>query len=228
MRSKGVPSEKIRIISNTPKYERFEIRQAPQHDEKYRLIYVGLLNPSRGVKLVIEAAAKYYQENNQFELIIVGSGKDYAARKQQVQQLGAEQFVKFLGWVDNHKIPELISSASLGIVPHFKCSHWDNTIPNKLFDYMAAERPVIVSDVEPMARIVEDVNCGLVYKNTDSNSLVELLRKLSDSDTREKLAKNGREAIETRYNWQHEETILFQSIEEFRQAAQLHPNNVDS
>lgn len=224
MITKGVPAKKIRIVSNTPKFERFELQNFTQQDDKFRLIYVGLLNPSRGVKLTIEAAAKYYQENNNFELIIVGSGKDFDARKKQVQELKAEHFIKFLGWVDNDKIPELIGSASIGIVPHFKCSHWDNTIPNKLFDYMAAERPVIVSDVDPMARIVRDCNCGLVYKNTDSDSLVELLRELVDPDVREKLAKNGRKAIETRYNWQHEESILLQSINDFEQRVQLQFN----
>lgn len=217
MISKGVPANKIRIVSNTPKYERFELKNFTPQDDKFRLIYVGLLNPSRGVKVTIEAAAKYYQENNNFELIIVGSGKDFEERKKQVETLKAGHYIKFLGWVDNDKIPELIGASSVGIVPHFKCAHWDNTIPNKLFDYMAAERAVIVSDVDPMARIVRDCNCGLVYKNTDSDSLVISLRELADPKVREPMAKNGRNSIENRYNWQHEEAILLESIANFEQ-----------
>ena len=103
--------------------------------------------------------------------------------------MGIGDSIKFLGWVNNKEVPEYIANADVGIVPHHKCSHWDNTIPNKLFDYMAAGKPVIVSNVIPMARIVNETECGKVYSDYDVDSLVSVIEQLENNDLRSLLGK---------------------------------------
>lgn len=209
----GVPADKISIVSNTPVVDRFvESLDANKSDDMFHLIYVGLLNPSRGLDTVIKAVKRYVKLNKRFHFTIVGSGKAEERFKHMVKELELESYVTFLGWVDNAKVPDLVAKADVGIVPHHNCSHWANTIPNKLFDYMASGKPVIVSDVFPMKRIVESVECGLVYKDYDTNGLCDVFVKLANVDIRKNLSLNGKEAIKNKYNWAREEKIIFSSI----------------
>ena len=219
----GVPEEKIWLVSNTPDFERFIQEKSPADDKYelnngYSMIYVGLLNPSRGLDTVIKAVSQYLIINPDFRLIIVGKGKAEKAYKALVKELEIGENVEFMGWVDNKKVPDLIAQADIGIVPHHSCSHWDNTIPNKLFDYMAAMKPVIVSDVPPMQRIVTNTNCGRVYHDYDTNDLCRVIDELSDPSIRENLAQNGINEIRRNSNWSKEEVTLLTALKSIEQA----------
>lgn len=213
----SVAEEKIRIISNTPVLSRFSDISPSGEDlnSTYRLVYVGLLNPSRGLDTTIRAVARYVRRNPNFEFIVVGKGKADRQLRQLASDLDAEKWIKFLGWIDNTEVPKLIASADIGIVPHHKCSHWDNTIPNKLFDYMAAGKPVIVSNAVPMARIVRKSECGLVFTDYDDEALVGALDRLSRPELRYQLGRNGQQAVRDRFNWEREERVLLRAVDKF-------------
>lgn len=215
--SMGIAAEKILIISNTPEVDRFTAQaifiDKPRADVKpYTMIYVGLLNPSRGLDTVLNAVSRYIALNPQFKFIVVGKGKAEEALRKQISQLGLFHNVEMLGWIDNKHVPTLIAEADIGIVPHHICSHWNNTIPNKLFDYMAAGKPVIVSDVTPMKRIVEHAKCGLSYRDYDDADLCRAIDTLTDPALRKTLAQNGYSSITNQYNWKKEEIALTDAI----------------
>jgi len=212
----GVPERKIRIVSNTPSVSRFELqgeKETKEGDIGLHVVYVGLLNPSRGLDTAIRAAAIYGEENPAFLLSIAGSGKAEHDFRNLAGELGIREQVKFLGWIDNEDVPVLLSRADVGIVPHHKCRHWDTTIPNKLFDYMAAGLPLIVSDASPMKRIVEETGCGISYHANDVEGLVDAFRRLADSKFRSALGERGRSAVVDEYNWRRDEDVLLSSIE---------------
>lgn len=214
--SMSVPPDKIKIISNTPVVSRFtNISTIKKTDSVYRLFYVGLLNFPRGLDTAIRAVAKYVRKNPDFQFILVGKGRAEKHLQQLATELGVEKWVKFLGWMDNTEIPRQIAFSDVGIVPHYKCSHWDNTIPNKLFDYMAASKPVIVSNTIPTARIVEETGCGLVYQDRDIDALVMALERLGMPEVRRELGKKGQQAVFEKYNWEKEEKILHQAIAQY-------------
>lgn len=214
----GVPKEKVWMVSNTPEVNRFDRVTATSvtaqaSSNKYSMIYVGLLNPSRGLDTVLHAVFRYIKQNPDFKLIIVGRGKAEKELKKLTSNLKLSNNVEFLGWVDNKLVPDLIAQSDIGIVPHHKCSHWDNTIPNKLFDYMAAKKPVIVSNVLPMKRIVNDTNCGIVYQDYNDTDLCNVINTLSNPILRSELAQNGIDQINHKFNWKREEKVLLKAIE---------------
>jgi len=71
----------------------------------------------------------------------------------------------------------------------------------KLFDYMAAEKPVIASDMGQINQVIKDgVNGVLVQNNVEM--IVEKIRELkNDREQRDSLARNAREDVITYYNW---------------------------
>ena len=216
---KGVPAERISIVSNTPDLSRFP-RPAPPAaapaPAAIQLLYVGLLNPSRGVDVMIRAAALRAGQPNAFTVRVVGSGKHAKALHNLATELNVTERVQFDGWVDNSRVPGIVADATIGVVPHYSCSHWNTTIPNKIFDYMAAGKPVIVSDAIPAARIVRETGCGLVYTSTDPGSLAAVVDQMADPSVRLRFGMAGREAVESKFNWRVDGAILSRVVESLR------------
>lgn len=211
---KGFDIRNTRIVSNTPVCRSNVSSIQREHDSPLNILYVGLVNPSRGLRVLVEAARLMRTRFTDFKITIVGSGKDYHHVLKLIRLHGLEQHVFMTGWVQQTDLGPLYDEATVGIVPHFRCSHWDNTIPNKIFDYMNAGVPVVVSDAKPAARIVRETGAGVVYDSFSANDLAEKLILLRDPGLRAELGKNGRVAIRDRYNWSHETSTLLASLEE--------------
>lgn len=221
---KGIGKDKIFIVSNTPIRERFSGKPSfvPEivklHQGALILLYVGYVNYSRGLDVVIESLPRVIRQGIDVFCIIIGTGTAEKALADKVQQLELQDNVAFEGWIDNKQVPDYIAGSDICLVPHHKCSHWDNTIPNKLFDYMAAGKPVLVSNVAPMQRIVSDVQCGLVFQSGSARSLAEQVICLADSDLRRELGFYGLEAVKTQYNWDNEVTVMLDSLKNVSQS----------
>jgi len=219
--TKKLKRNKIFIVSNTPVLTRFEKakKQFPNKSKRsdtLRLIYVGLVNASRGLDTAIEAIHMYIQSNQNIEFWIIGDGKARLYLERKVVSLNLNKYIRFLGWIDNKKVPEYIYASDVCIVPHHRCSHWDNTIPNKIFDYMAAGKPVIVSDVPPVVKIINSEQCGYYYKDYDTFDLVSKLRFLEDPQIRSTMGENGCRAVEEKYNWSNEEFVIQKTLSHIR------------
>jgi len=215
---KGVHESKISIVSNTPVYKRF-VNATPsfpgtmrKHEGDLVLLYVGFVNFSRGLDTVIESLSILVQKKKNVVLIIIGTGTAEQNLKDKAKALHVENNVEFEGWIDNDTIPEYILSSDICLVPHHKCSHWGHTIPNKLFDYMAAGKPVLVSDVAPMERIVTENDCGLVFRSGSAESLAKNLVGLTDRELRDKLGQNGKRAVYSEYNWDKDSLSMLDSL----------------
>jgi glycosyltransferase involved in cell wall biosynthesis len=208
----GVNADRISIVSNTPDVRRFPTRTQVPSDRPLRLTYVGGLSVFRGLDIVLQAAARYQEHNPRFEVQLVGAGPGEPMLRRLVVDLGIAARVRFEGFIENHRIPGVIADADIGVVPHRKDSHSCTTIPNKLFDYMAAAKPVLATDVTPVQRVLDEARCGLVYRDGDVADLVTQWRKFEDPQIRAAMGRNGRRAIETVYNWDHDAHILLEAI----------------
>lgn len=225
----GVRDDKVVIVSNTPVLERF-----PSHDairlndvpispastrNELNLVYIGLLNAPRGVDVVLRAVAILRQRGIDVNVELAGTGNYQDYLHSLARALDVDDRIHFLGWVDNQTIPDLIERADVGLVPHKKCSHWDTTIPNKLFDYLAGARPVIVSDAIPAKRIVEAEKCGLAYENDDPEELASCMVRMRSPELRARMASNGLRALVERYNWTEDTARLLATVRETRDAS---------
>ena len=91
--------------------------------------------------------------------------------------------------------------------------------PNKLFEAMMFEKPVLVSEGTLAADIVREVGCGIVVPYGDREALKRALEKLMlSSEEASAMGARGRAAFEQRYNWKAMEPILLQLYREELQA----------
>ena len=123
--------------------------------------------------------------------------------------------VNLVEWqTDEEKAFDYIKKSHIGIVPHKDTALTQTTIPHKLFMYMALGRPVLVSDVSPLKRVVEDAKNGMVFKADDPRDMASCLTEMHDYDALMNFSKNGRLAAETTYSWEKDKARLLNLYEE--------------
>ena len=85
---------------------------------------------------------------------------------------------------------------------------YDNCLPNKMFEYIMAEIPVIVSNLYEMKRLVENNNIGIVAEENTPKELQYAIEKAIELDKKE-LQKNIQQIKEV-YNWEEQERVLLE------------------
>lgn len=204
----GVAAEKVHVVPNyvaLDYMEEYSRGETPPNGVENRFVvsYIGFIGPDRGVDVAIRAMAKVAAEAPDALLLVVGDpGTHEDELRSLIDRLGIRNSVELAGWQPYEKIPGYVSVSSVGVIPHQRNPHRDNTIPNKLFDYMGMSKPVIVSDCPPLARIVKDSQAGLVYPASSSDDLADrILQLYRDRETARSLGDNGAQAVEACYNW---------------------------
>ncbi len=211
----GLPTERTSVVSNTPPSARV-VSPPPARDPRspLRLIYLGLMERHRGIGCLLDAAAILASAGRPFHLDLVGDGRDLDEFRAQAARLGlgAGQ-VTFHGRLPHGEAIAHVGRAHLGIVPHVARESWNSTIPNKLFDYMAAGLAVITSDAKPAARVVRATGAGLVFPSGDAAALSACISEYEDLSTWERHRAAGQAAVRTRYNWEFDTRVLLDVVE---------------
>jgi glycosyltransferase involved in cell wall biosynthesis len=209
----GTPRERTSVVSNTPPKARVTAPLPRVAGEPLQIIYLGLMEKHRGIASVLDASARLTQSGVPFHLDMVGDGRDYDHFRDYAATLGlpAEQ-VTFHGRLPHADAIHLVARAHVGLVPHEARESWNTTIPNKLFDYMAAGLAVVSSDAAPAARVVKVTGAGLVFQSGDGDALAEAIRRCLDVPTWEQYRRAGQQAIRTRYNWEADTRVLLDVI----------------
>lgn len=200
--SLGVSPNKIDVVPNTVDLETFvPLSTTSPAPGSFTLLYVGGISNERGLEDIISAAKLLRSDLPGLKVKIGGGGAYELVLKDLAKQEGVEDLVSFLGWIKFSDIPSLITAADLCLIPHRATESINRTIPNKLFQYMAMAKPVLVSDAKPLERVVNECRCGYAFHSGDPASAAKVILQASRDPERDKLGINGRAWIEQKYNW---------------------------
>lgn len=196
-------TSQITVVENTPVLEEYDADLlAPVlavGSQGIVIVYTGELHVYRGIETCLYAA-KILKDIINTKWWFIGSGKKESNFRQLAEQLALIS-VTWYGWQPHPQMRAYITKSDIGIVPHFRNPLTDFTMPNKVYDYMAFRKPVVVSDCRPMKRLVEETGCGLVFRSQDAEDLAEKVLMLRNPALRAEMGARGRKAVEERYNW---------------------------
>lgn len=213
----GVPLDRMTVVSNTPPLEHLaESATVRRLDpgEPLHVIYLGLLEAPRGIAVLIRAIGLCLARGLPVRLTLIGDGRDRADFEQLARTVDPDgTAISFLGYVANADALRHLRSADVGVIPHHVDESWSTTIPNKLFDYMAAGLAVLGSDAPPVKRVIEETGCGRAFRDRDEHDLAAKLSELHTYEARHAAATAGRTAISEQYNWSVDAGRMLQSIE---------------
>lgn len=201
-------ASKIIVVPNTIRSDIFY--KYPQDDaiiKKFsnhtNVLYLGDTNMRRGTDTAIEAISLVKETHAKIKLILVGKNKDDIRLKRLTKELGVEKNVSFEGWQDLKLFPSYLVAADMAISPLKKNQHHDTTLANKIFQYMAMGKPVIVSDCPAQAEVIEAAHCGLIHKADDPVSLAEkILYLINNEEEKLIMGVNAKKAITEIWDWQ--------------------------
>lgn len=211
----GVPGKKITVVSNTPDISRADDRVKYHEGRELRLVYVGFLTRLRGLDVLLEGVRKFLDMSggsSPIKVDLIGKGSAREELEERVGQLDLGPIVTIHGWLEPKQVEGLLDRGNVGVLPYRVCEHWNHTIPNKLFDYMAAGMPVLATEVGPIARIVRAVGCGVICRDQDPDDLAQCLSRLANPEIRQSLASAGVRGVRERHNWEMDERRLVAAI----------------
>lgn len=169
-------------------------------DTKKIILYQGATNIGRGLDFMIEAMK--YLENQLF--IIVGYGDIYHQLKEKVTKDKLEHKVFFLGRMTPQELHKITPLANLGISLEEDLGlNYRFALPNKIFDYIQAEVPILVSDLPEMKKIIQDFEVGEVLEERTPKKLANQIKNLLNKDFNQQL-KRAKEVLV----WEEQEQTL--------------------
>jgi len=169
--------------------------------------YVGSLTLDRGVEEMVEAVGRAAVKTP-VRFLLAG---DFVSRDDEktIRRLPGWKHVDFQGRTNRTETAALLRRAKAGLVVCHPQSNYMRAYPTKLFEYMAAGIPVVVSDFPLWRGIVGSAGCGLMVDPLDTKAISEaVVRLLEHPREAEEMGRRGREAVLDRYNWDNEEKTL--------------------
>jgi len=199
----NIPAEKTEIIPNGVDTQLFERKDSDELREKnglrdhFIIGHVGVLREWLDFHPLFTAVKELSGTYN-IKLLLVGGGVGYDDTVQLAESYGIINNVVFTGTIPYPLIPEYIGCMDVCTVPFKDDSVAQNSLPLKIFEYMACEKPVICSEVRAIREIFEK---EILFVSGSEGYKKAIVKLYGDIPLRQQLGYEGRRAIEENYHW---------------------------
>jgi glycosyltransferase involved in cell wall biosynthesis len=204
--SKGVSPNKITLLPNgvdptmfDPSSDGNGVRKRLNLSNKFIVVYGGAIGPANNLDLLLEAAEELKMEP-EIVFLIVGDGKERERLQAAVESRRLENIL-FAGAQPKREMQSFLASADACVAVLQNIPMFRMTYPNKVFDYMAAGRPVVLAIDGVIREVVETAGAGIYTAPGDAKALAEAVRFLAyHQPERELMSRNGRLCVEKQFN----------------------------
>jgi glycosyltransferase involved in cell wall biosynthesis len=211
----GIDPSKICIVSNTINFENLTEQAEKKKTDAFTVFYAGAINRHRGLQIVLESIKMCSAKGMNIRLWIIGEGSFRKNLEELSAILKINSLVRFWGYKPFHEMLEILAETDVAIIPHLRTDNNDASSPNKLYQYMYLNKPIISSDCTSLKRIINETRTGFIYKNDSPEELFLLLERLSGNrKILEEINGNGRKAVMGKYNWNIDKTRLIDAYHE--------------
>ncbi len=177
-----------------------------------QILYVGVMTEDRNFEMLIHAFSKFAQEFPQFKFLLAGNFYSETYKNKLINlinELAMNERVKLLGRVSYAEVPKLMRQSKIGMLVLPPLFNFENSMPNKLFEYMAAGLPVIASNFENFRRVIETENCGICVDPLNVEEITNAMKALiKDEAKRQVMGQSGKSAVLKKYNWEQEGELM--------------------
>lgn len=168
--------------------------------------YVGNISAVRGIRALVQANS-YTRSGARMNL--VGHFAEPAIEREVKTYQGWER-VNQLGHLDRAGVRDVLSRSMAGLVTLLPIPSYLDSLPVKMFEYMAAGIPVIGSNFRQWRDIIEKGNCGVCVDPCDPRAIAEAIDQLvMNPELARRMGENGRRLVVEQYNWKTEAIKLF-------------------
>lgn len=197
----GIEEEKVIVAADAADVYKFDIKYNTEEarqktnlpQDVYLLGYVGMLRTmdmEKGVDIAILSLKEMIEK---IKLVIVGGSKDDVEfYKKFVKDNGLEGRVIFTGMVKYKSVPLYLKSFDVLLAPFPKNEHYNYYMsPLKMFEYMAAGKPMVISDLPSIRDVLNDGDCIFCQPGNVASLVGGVKRLFSDHDLAVKISENA-------------------------------------
>lgn len=166
----------------------------------FKVLFQGSLNPLRNLDNLVRSFGRL---DDSFQLFLLGDGLLRNELASSIRRLGLSN-VHLGDWVPQESLPAYTPHADLGMIPYESPKDLLNMrccSPNKLFEYMAADVPMCVSDLPELRRTVERFELGGVYEMQSADQIATAIRDCRSRIERGEFPQNRRHEALAEFGW---------------------------
>ena len=190
------------VINNYPMLDELTSKE-DNVQKQNEVCYVGGILKVRGVLEMVKAL-----EFGDTKLNICGKFPNEELRQETMSLSGWSNVIDH-GFSTREQVSEIMSRSMAGLVLFQAYPNHINSQPNKLFEYMSASLPVIMSDFEYWKEILKRFDCGICVNPNNPQEIAAAIQKIKDNPKEARqMGLNARKAVEEVYNWDAEEKKL--------------------
>lgn len=208
---KGILEEKIHIVPDGTDAATFKpnlrtegIRKNLGIDKNAPLlVFHGDIKNDDGVDILCRAFSKVLQKRPDARLLILGGGQYFEIKiRPLINELGIEGNVITPGWVPHKEVPNYLNACDIGAMTMRATLNHDNYLSFKLFEYWGCGKPVVVTKLKAIGRIVRHGINGLIIDSEDVEGFANAFLELIENPKKAKeLGTSGRYLVESEYDW---------------------------
>jgi colanic acid biosynthesis glycosyl transferase WcaI len=211
VREKGVPDERIDVIPNGVDTSFYRPAGDPPpppplpalqwRPGEFLVTYLGNFGQGQGLTTVVDAAALLAAEGGPpVRFVMAGDGPERARVEAHAAEAGLSN-LSIHPPIPKDATPAFYTAGDLCLVPLAPFPILQETIPSKIFEVMACERPVLAALGGEGAQIVERSGGGLVVPPGDPRAMADAIRRvaLMDADARAEMGRRGRAFVGAEY-----------------------------
>lgn len=180
-------------------------------DDQFIIIYQGAINVGRGIESMVEMMTFL---PDHYVLWIIGSGDIYKSIESQISTLNLNQRIKLFGHKEPKELKRMTPQAHLGLSLEENIGlNYYFALPNKLFDYLHAHVPMLVSPFPEMSSVVNEHNIGYIRQSTSSKGLALEIESIANNRNHYLAKVEACKYAKTILTWEKEFKVYKQVLE---------------
>lgn len=203
---KNQGAQKVQLIPNgadiamfNPQADGKKLRQDRGLEGKFVALYAGAHGISNDLEILLDSA-EILKDQPEILFLLLGDGKEKPNLIAKTREMQLSN-VRFLDPVPKAEMPDYLSISNACIAILKPIRMYKTVYPNKVFDYMAGGRPVILAIDGVIKEVIENARAGIVVPPGKPAAIAEAIRKLaSNPDLCYVLGKNGRQYVEANFD----------------------------
>lgn len=204
----GMDPDRVFVVRSGPDVRRLTITPpdpALKQGAKHLIAYVGVMNSQDGVEYVLEAMRVLVVEQGRGDVraVLMGDGPMLPELKRMAGELGVAEYVTFTGWANDDVLIPMLNAADVCVSPDPANDFNDSCTMNKILEYMALAKPVVLFDLTEGRRSAGDA--ALYAADNDAVDLAaKIATLLDDPDLRARMGAVGRARMERELSWEYQ------------------------
>lgn len=200
----GVPSEKIRLVSNAVDTEIFK-PAANLPSEAMLIVWVGRFVNEKGVEYFIRAAKLIAEKSKDVRFLLIGYGPLKFRMMQLAANIGiSSSIITFSKPMKRKDVAKILSTSSIFVFPSIK-----EGMPLALLEAMASGNAIVASDIPGVNEVIKNNYNGLLVLPRDPEAIASaVLTLINDTKLKKKLSFNARKTVENNFSFNNMLTNL--------------------